>query len=432
MAFNSYNMPLSRYNYPLINPIITSRNLSPIYRDPPATNSKNDNPPVDTKTINPIANSVVNLTHTNKGITNLAISEEVADEIFDMAGFFIKNYMELYIAHTVKRVNDKLKTNAGNGLLVISGGAALSRYFNAIPEFITLDFDLKLIYPINVSIADQLRFKERDIPSIVDIFDTTLNQYFLDFPYDIFEAKFPGVIFETNAIDHLGHFERIVKGDLHTYGYTMKFDKYTRVEHVIDVYPVTPNMTNISHYNVFTGVKKHNEILSRTANITKESGKPVYYAPINYINEIPYFGLGYILWDTQRMINDTIMYGNPKLTRYVNKYNGIIQGLDSLQYSGSCAAFSGLINACSSGVDSCNSKKTTNEMIDKLIALGYFPDNRRYIQLIISEFSEQFICDQYHHLRSYPEYSLDFLLSTNKELASLLDRHDIKDSTPEA
>lgn len=326
------------------------------------------------------------------------ISGEVTvDEIFDMAAFFIKNYMESCIVYNIKKSNTRLN----QGRLILSGGAALGRYFKGIPEFITLDYDIKLTYPVKMSAQEQKKRMDPDLDTVVNIFDKEMNDYFSYFQYQLFNEKFPGVTIDNQP----NVFQRYSHGILRTYVYTMTYQNYNRVEHVLDVYPVISDMQQVPHYNVFTGRGRHNQILSRNADIRRAEGEKVYYIPTTEIDGIPYASLGYIIWDFDYMINYSIQYGNPKLQRYVNKKNALIDGLNSLAYTASCGAFSGLLSSCGMVTDCQMEGKSTPEIVQKGIEMGLYPNNQEMLDRMVNELGGNFVCDQVKRIQAYPDFT---------------------------
>ena len=337
---------------------------------------------------------------TDQPVVHAVISSELSpEEIFDMAAFFIKNYMETYIIYKIKEFNNTMSKNGE--ILIVTGGSALSRYFKGIPEFITLDYDIKLVYPVKLSTKRQNQLWESDLQRVTDLFNQGINQYFANFSSQIFNQKFPGVTISNfpNAFSSSG------KQRVKRYRYKLQYQSYSRKETILDIYPITPELQNVYHYNVFTGKGRHNEILSRNAEIRRAEGEKVYYIPINMIDGIPYSALGYIIWDTDRMINDSMTYGREKLERYVKKKNAIIDGLNSLAYTGSCGAFEGLMNSCGSEPSCQIEGKTINEIMQIGLDIGLYPDSRPILQLIVDQLGADFICNQVKRIQSYPDYT---------------------------
>jgi hypothetical protein len=318
------------------------------------------------------------------------------DNIIELATIMVKNYLEIYILYNIKQINRKMTSEDNSaGKLIISGGAALEKYFIGIPEFITSDFDLKFTYPVNLSLNIQKQRIKNDMITIINYFNNNINTYFAEFNFQLFNEKFP--MLRLIQIEPGIYISRKEKGKLSVYFIRIKYGPKTedfKDIGIIDLIGVLPDDPKYYHYNVFTGKGTHNDILSRNADLRRAEKEKVYYIPIKIIDDIPYAGLGYIIWDTWRMINTSIMYDLDKITRYSKKFNAIMDGLNSLDYTASCDAFGSLVSTCQTKIEKCNINK--DNMIIVAVEKGFLPGNPETQKQILDEFGHSYLCD---HIR---------------------------------
>lgn len=311
-------------------------------------------------------------------------------ESFDQAELTVKDILLIPINIGIKEINYELDQLGGDLILMVTGGQVIENYFPNSPTLRTHDFDLKLIAPKNVTITRSIRRYMLKIGvNIARNLETRMNLYvepILDDLKKRLQAQHGVELITENGKTF--YLEK-VGSSLYTIMFKMKQGNRIKESPLIDVFVVKPD--DIYHFNKFTGLQDSDPILS------EDTGK--YYIPYDLVNGVPNAGLGYILWDTIRMIEYTRELGLPKFQRYVNKRNAIIQGLNEPKQKLSCDMMQGYVERCNRDYKSAcviNNKKYNNmdDLITLAIEEGIVPNDPRVIKRIRKEFSLNFLCEK--------------------------------------
>ena len=315
---------------------------------------------------------------------------------FEPAENYIKELLSVPIEIAVKNINQRLRKDPiiPGLILLVTGGQAIQTYFPNSQPLRTHDFDLKLIAPASINYTPAIRARmELLAKSIAKYIELVLNKYVgalnLDIKKEIKNkynvdllSKENGDIFTaaTNPNTNL----------LNTVTFKLRDSRSTRRNAIVDVYVVDPEEIS-KHFNYweFTGLKESNEILSENA------GK--YYIPFKVVNGIPYAGMGYIIWDTYRMVESSLKKGLRKYPRYVRKRDAIINALNNPTTKMSCNALKDYMINCAKQYNTCviNGKtlKTVNTLILYGIAEGVFPASPRFISRLKKMYDINYLCE---------------------------------------
>jgi len=280
--------------------------------------------------------------------------------MFEEAENYLKEILTLPVELSIKEINKQLKNDRiVPGLkLIVTGGQAIESYFPNSPPLRTHDFDLKLVAPkyspVNENTKKRMLLLAR---GIVRYLEKQLNAYLIEVL-----PKIKGEIKSRYGLELVSINSKVFKSVvklknnlLHIVSFKHRDAVKTRTNSLVDVYVVDPKEI-VEHYKTFTGLEGSNPILSEDAGD--------YYIPIKYINGIPYSGMGYVLWDTLRMIDntkETRYVKNSKYDRYVQKKDAIIQALNDPNQKLSCNSMKDYIKTCAMTYSDCeiNGKKFT-------------------------------------------------------------------------
>jgi len=319
------------------------------------------------------------------------------DPDFDEAEIYVKNFVTNRVDLLIKEVNLVIEKRTPQLKMIVTGGSALEKYFPSSPEIKTHDFDLKIVTPkyveYNTSVLLNIRYVAK---TSAEIFEDRLNAFvfpnFETFRQDLIR-KFnvnlkitEGKIFRMQSISQSLYTVFIELTDLD--------QSVVRIGPVIDVFAVNPSI--IKHYYTFTGLQGSDPILS------ENSGK--YYIPLNIVNGIPYAGLGYMIWDTLRMIQYTKERGLPKQERYQKKMNEIIQGLNRPEMKLSCETMKNYITKCETEFASncvIDNKTFQNklEIVNYAVMEGMIPNDKNYIQKLVNGFDSTYLCNTFKKIK---------------------------------
>ena len=118
---------------------------------------------------------------------------------------------------------------------------------------------------------------------------------------------------------------------------------------------------------------------------------------MKYINGIPYAGLGYIIWDTYRMVANSIKLGLSKQQRYIEKRDAILHALNNPVRNLSCESMKDFVKVCEKKFDTCviKGKKfySKMEVLKYGLVEGLIPLDLEIINQIRSNYDLNSICE---------------------------------------
>lgn len=313
---------------------------------------------------------------------------------FEQAEIYVKDVLSIPIELAIKDLNKQLLNDKEvPGLkLIVTGGQAINTYFPQQPYLRTHDYDLKLIAPKNTNYTSTVR--ERMVllaKGIVRYFAIILNRYtnriFDKMSKDVKE-KFDIQLLRDENDEMFVSSSNLRNELLNVVTFRMQNFEKIRTNSVADVYVVDPD--EIYHYNTFTGLTpESNPILS------EDSGD--YYIPFQMVNEIPIAGMGYLIWDTLRMISWSEELGYVKLPKYKAKRDAILNSLNDPNAKLSCNSMKDYMLKCEKAYQSCNikDKKFTSvtELLRYGISEGIIPPNQDVVNSIMKTFDIYYLCN---------------------------------------
>lgn len=306
-----------------------------------------------------------------------------------------KEQLSLAVLKYISFVNKKLaESNFENGLdqytkylkLIIGGGAAFRYYIKRTPKTIVLethDYDLRLFLDMKPSKSPLFKEgKEKieewmlDISSAIAIaFTDFLNLY-------VKESKV-----KFNPV-----FKTVHHGFLTTIEYKLNGEN----DSIIDIVPHIPS------HALFYGpldIKK-DQLLEdfKKADFTGIVSRQGFFKSSLIYNKdslgIYYVTLGYIVWDTVRMINYIIDSKKfQKFERYLTKYKVLLSALSRPELYMKCESSKKFINSCNKTVQFCNiagqKLSTKEELIQYGIDKKILPDDDDWYKAFLKmEFSD--------------------------------------------
>ena len=296
------------------------------------------------------------------------ISQEVRDEIGD----YIRNAVEPKILFQIVDLNRKNTSLPNPPLFIMSGGQVLNKFFPYFPELKTPDFDIKLTIPYDAPFNEPQLSSYRDQTGV--FLSKIINSYMMSINlYSKINAKF-GINLQPTEISKHGPLLTVI------YKFTDKTGGLYSMP-LLDLYLANPSQT--LNFESFTQ-RRFRSLLSK-GNI----GHNKYYIPYTLINGVPYAGLGYMIWDTQRLINESIINGSDKLTRYVKKYYAIINGLNRPLNELSCVSMKDYIKKCQRDTATCGGNIL--QLIQQAISSGLL--NRQDIIQFREQLGDEYLCE---------------------------------------
>jgi hypothetical protein len=318
---------------------------------------------------------------------------------FELTEIYVKELLTLPIEIAIKDLNAQLMNdNEVKGLqLVVAGGQAIQQYFPNKPHLRTHDYDLKLIAPKNVKFTPKVKARMLLLAKgIVRYFAIYLNRYI-----GPIYSKVAGDIKTRYGVDLLRYDNNDVFGSstnlrtelLNTIPFRMQEGSIIRTNSIADVFVVDPSA--IYHYKTFLGYSQSNQILSE--------GAGNYYIPNHIINGIPVAGLGYLFWDTLRMIEVSREAGLPKLDRYIDKKDAILNSLNNPGSNLSCNMMKDYMLKCESSYNSCNVDGQTytnvSDLLKYAINKGLIPPDPEIITSIMNNFDIYYLCGAINRIK---------------------------------
>lgn len=312
---------------------------------------------------------------------------------FERAEIYLKEILSIPIELTIKDLNRQLENDRiVPGLkLIVTGGQAIQSYFPNSPQLRTHDYDLKLVSPKNVAISS--RVKNRMLllgRGATRYLDIVLNNYI-----EKLLPKLKGDIqkkYGLELIDNNGKVftstTNLKNNQLNILTFKLTDGSKIRTNSMIDIYVVDPKEIS-EHYYTFTGMEGSNPILSQDAGD--------YYIPIKYVNGVPYAGMGYIVWDTYRMVADSLERGSVKYPRYAEKRDAILHALNNPTSNVSCDALKDYVNTCEKNYKECTIRgrryRTVTGILRYALSEGVIPSDAVTIRRIMGNYDLNYVCE---------------------------------------
>ena len=274
--------------------------------------------------------------------------------------------------------------------LIMSGGEVLNKYFSHIPETVTPDFDIKLTIPydkpIDSGVSAMMKQAQNDA---IDYFAKLINQYIVlsnlnNYLNQDFEVRLATSPLGYVRINNIGpYLANISYTFVDNHGNSYLFP-------LVDLYRVEPE--GILDFNLFT--PKGSKILS-DSNVNPKGD--TYFIPYSIVNGVPYAGLGYVIYDTVRLINilpkqvPMTQRIQRKIQKYITKYQAVINALDTPVESMACLAMRPYVEKCNLEFSNC----TTNvdQLIAKAVSYGILPNNQIFINNLRTTLGDQYLCE---------------------------------------
>ena len=308
----------------------------------------------------------------------------------EKAEVYLKEILSIPIELAIKDLNNALNQDSQiPGLkIIVTGGQAIQTYFPKSQPLRTHDFDLKLIAPKNVQITSSVRNRMILLgKGCAKYLEISLNNYDIsqNIKDTIYEKYNIELITEGKLFSSVSH----LKNDLlNIVTFKMRYNNRIRTNSIADIYVVDPDEIK-EHYYTFTGLEGSNAILSEDAGN--------YYIPFKYINGIPYAGMGYVLWDTLRMIEVSKNLGLPKHEKYIQKKDAIIQALNNPNDKISCDSMESFISKCNKSINDCQIKgrkyKTVNSLLRFAVDEGLIPNDNMILNKIRNTYDLNNVCE---------------------------------------
>ena len=321
----------------------------------------------------------------------------------------LKDTLTPYILLLIQDVNNYLRSNKFPFLLVVVGGDALAKFFPNDPKLDSHDYDVRLTPIIGYEDKEGLKDLQMQLSAVIaKYFEQRLNSYVLkvipmlrqklrgqfnDFLRgiklkngDVFEAgktvlinnKFTNVPVDTPV-------EGKRTGDLYTVQYTLKLRDKLLTDSLIDIFAARPDSVD-QYYD----------------NITDNVNEPKTFIPYVMIEGVPYASLGFLIWDTLRLIEKGRRLGYEKLPRYQMKLEQLIRGLYHPNGRLSCLAMKEFVKGCVNEQQrDCVVKGKTldkRDLVDYAVSQGFIPS--QLSDKFKSEFSKSYLCEYINDLQS--------------------------------
>ncbi len=312
---------------------------------------------------------------------------------FENAEIYIKELLAIPIEFAIRDINKELYNDSivPGVKLLVSGGQAIQTYFPGNPQLRTHDFDLKLIAPKKTIYTPAVRRRMVKLgKGVIKYIEIALNKHVKSMGITKLKKEIKtqyGLDLVINEDNNMFKASTNLRTDLlNIVTFKLSDGTKSRRNSITDVYVVDPE--DIYHYHTFTGMEGSNEILSENAGD--------YYIPYRTINGVPYAGMGYIVWDTYRMVESSKEKGLRKYPRYVEKKNAIINALNNPVSGMSCNAMKSFMLKCEKKYTTCviNDRKfkTADALIKYGVAEGILPANMEFIKRIRKTYDIDYLC----------------------------------------
>ncbi len=317
---------------------------------------------------------------------------------FDGAHFFVKDMMEIPIFNVIKQLNDSdayLK-------LIISGGDVLNRYFMGPQIFFTHDFDIKLTANQEVVLTDSnVDAMYKYAVEVSEAMEDTLNNFYLknkqridnllakNYKVKMSKKRYTGKYFNALRVEGRAHIP--IRSQLRTLD-----DKEQDVDEIIDLWVALPDTLTFP-YNTFLG---------GDPKLSLDGSK--YFIPTIEMEGMLIAGLGYMLWDTQRMIDysaDLERKGKVnKLQRYIDKQKAMYNDLNHPLKRLSCLPFEDYIKHCDKKIKKCSIGNRHFKTVEQALS---FAQNEGYLsssqakEIRDGKYTLSYICVYINKLKEY-------------------------------
>uniref|UniRef100_A0A6C0JUK9 Nucleotidyl transferase n=1 Tax=viral metagenome TaxID=1070528 RepID=A0A6C0JUK9_9ZZZZ len=260
--------------------------------------------------------------------------------------------------------------------LIIGGGAAFNYFIKRTKKTSVLethDFDLRLYLDIKPS-DNPLFSEDPDIKQTTEIWMleicTAIGDGFSDFLNKYVEEV--GL-----RRDNISPFHTVYRGFLTTVEYTIDGENDSLIDivgHLPSSQAVFYGPLEIEKDRLFQEYKEKD-----FRGISSRNG--FFKTSMIYVRDtygIYYVSLGYLVWDTVRMLNYIIDSGRTlKFERYLYKYKILLAALSRPELYMNCHASRKFIKACQDTIRVCNvdgeTFKNKDTLIDKGVSLGLLP-----------------------------------------------------------
>lgn len=317
-------------------------------------------------------------------------------EKFEQTEIYIKELLAMPIELAVRDLNTQLQNDkvVPGLILLVTGGQAIQTYFPNSQPLRTHDFDLKVVAPAAIDYTTTTRARMTLLAKgIARYLELALNKYVKDLDIDLqkeIQDRFGLELLLDENNDMFSASTNLRTDLLNIVTFKLRDPGVKiRTNSIADVYVVDPEVIaqHLNYYD-FTGLKDSNEILSEDAGD--------YYIPFKVINGVPYAGMGYIIWDTYRMVKISKELGLAKHPRYVQKRDAIINALNNPTTKVSCNALKDYMLNCEQQYRSCllneQKFKTADALIRYGISEGVLPPDPVFIERIRKTYDINYLC----------------------------------------
>lgn len=305
-----------------------------------------------------------------------------------------KEQLTLAIFNFISFTNEKLsKTKETKSLkLLISGGAAFSYYIKRNKKTASIlsthDFDLRLFLDIppskNPLFADEKNKTEKMMLSVSSA---------IAFAFADFLNKY---VIEINITPY--YFNSVDRGFLSTVEYEINGE----IDSLIDIVPHIPSKA--IHYGALEIDKNILFEQYKDIDFSGVASRQGFFKSSLIYNKsdfgIYYVSLGYLVWDTVRMLNyiiDSVGYSKydktVKFERYLHKYKILLSALSRPELYMTCVSARKYINMCNNTHNICKvdgkTYKSKKSLLDIGIKKGIIPNTKEwYNSLLKMDFSD--------------------------------------------
>lgn len=310
---------------------------------------------------------------------------------YDGAHYFVKDWMEPEVLRLIKRVNNQNE----QGAMIIAGGDVLNTIFTGPQIFLTHDFDIKAALKTSIPLTEENitklyafgeGFAKLAAANLTRRYERTRRD--LDpILRDKYRVKFA---IQPGKSSYFSFHKPVEDWALFTVSYRLEDlnGESSNLDPIMDVFAATPETIDSQlsgRYQMFIGGEP---------KLSTERSE--YYIPTQDVNGVPYAGLGFMLWDTELMIEiskqkEREKPGSSKLQRYEDKRLAILDDLNHPEKRLNCRFMRDYVKFCERKLDSCEipewNVRNQAEARDKLERLGLM---NKELELSLGE---EYVCD---------------------------------------
>jgi hypothetical protein len=314
-----------------------------------------------------------------------ALSNTISIDQFHGIEINVKEFFDPIIQLCLLKLNEVL--NKQGVAIVVSGGEAFNFYFASNEAIETHDYDLRILFldPNNYSLSNHVNILEQARDYCSQKFVEDMNEYFNEA-----NERFGGILrkFFINYDSAL----------LNTIRYGIgNFPESS----LIDLTIYSPNFSGMEHIGFSDVLFPENTSKIETEGFTKNFVTPVK----SKLTGILYVKLGYLIWDTVRMLRKAeddrkkalkkgkTMGPGLKYERYVKKYIYLINALSDPETYLKCEAMVDYVVKCANQISRNKTKceeLSIEDIIKSGIYLGLFPTA---LAPKIKHFEKRYLCD---------------------------------------